>query len=449
MDLHAHIIIHMSNTSCPCQVKPPSSSPQPAAHSAIEHLVIDLFSGMDGAGVSAERVGVNTKAPNFFTIFYESSQRCRALLRHHRMADNAQHELSDFTDAKGIQGSVMGVSTPEQIHKLIQDFPNLKSVLIIGGSPCVGFSSAKTNRRGTFDEQSKLLAVFPVAVANIRQTVKASVIVFFVLENVSMNADEFVTSCGALITKVMNVKPATINCADFSGCHRERSYWTNIQQLPVQSRTVDPANFLDQGWRPAWEFPSMEHRPDLRFGTFTRGFDIGHPPEVPDDVKSFPRLPLHAYSDRLMVVKQNLSDSEKTTVAKWMSSSVRISTQGIRDPGSPAMQARSSLVKWIHQEDGHKLLRPLNGSERDRLLGFNPGASSLPDDPKNFFVLGQHQSTGNSFSINAVSHVLQPWATWINNSGTPPTTSGMPTITDFETAVAAIQPPASAGGRPH
>ena len=108
---------------------------------------------MDGAGVSAERVGVNTKALNIFTIFFESSTRCRALLRHHRMRDNNQHAISDFKDANGIVGSVMGVSTGEHVQAIIDRFPNLKSVLVIGGSPCVGFSVAKSvsQRKGTRD----------------------------------------------------------------------------------------------------------------------------------------------------------------------------------------------------------------------------------------------------------------------------------------------------------
>ncbi len=93
----------------------------------------------------------------------------------------------------------------------------------------------------------------------------------------------------------------------------------------------------------------MEARPDLRFGTFTRGFDVHQPPEVPSDMKSFPRLPCHAYSDRLMVVKQNLTPAEKDVLTKWFSSSVRIQTVGLRERGSQAMRARLSLVKWIHQ----------------------------------------------------------------------------------------------------
>ena len=130
-----------------------------------------------------------------------------------------------------------------------------------------------------------------------------------------------------------------------------------------------------------------------------------------------------------------------------MASSVRISTRDIRLPNSAAIKARASLVHWIHQEEGHRLLRPLNGGERDRLLGFDSGASSLPEDPNYFYVLGQHQSSGNSFSVHVVSHVLQPWANWVINSGVPPTVPGLPTITDFDTAVKAIQPPL-AGGLP-
>jgi DNA (cytosine-5)-methyltransferase 3A len=108
--------------------------------------------------------------------------------------------------------------------------------LIIGGSPCQGFSRAGKNLN--FDDpRSKLffeyLRIFN-DIRNYNPDVK------FLLENVVMNKD-----CENRISDYMGVEPVKIDSRDFSAQHRERLYWTNIPILQYEKRTVKLTDILD------------------------------------------------------------------------------------------------------------------------------------------------------------------------------------------------------------
>lgn len=87
--------------------------------------------------------------------------------------------------------------------------------LLIGGSPCQGFSYA--GKQLNFeDKRSKLFFEF-VEVLN---SVKPK---YFLLENVKMKKEY-----QDIISEYLEVKPVEINSADFSAQNRRRLYWTNI-----------------------------------------------------------------------------------------------------------------------------------------------------------------------------------------------------------------------------
>ena len=97
------------------------------------------------------------------------------------------------------------------------DFP--KDIdLLVGGSPCQGFSLM--GRQLNFnDDRSKLFFEF----VRLKDELKPK---WFILENVGMRQD-----IQDAISDLLGVKPIKINSALFSGQNRKRLYWTNIPNI--------------------------------------------------------------------------------------------------------------------------------------------------------------------------------------------------------------------------
>jgi len=110
--------------------------------------------------------------------------------------------------------------------------------LVIGGSPCQGFSFA--GKQLNFDDpRSKLFFEYVRILEEIK---KVNPDVKFLLENVKMKKES-----EKIITKTLGVEPIEINSQLFSAQSRERLYWSNIKIsfLPNQNDCY-VNNILDQ-----------------------------------------------------------------------------------------------------------------------------------------------------------------------------------------------------------
>ena len=112
----------------------------------------------------------------------------------------------------------------EKESKYIVDVPKSKRIdLIMGGSPCQGFSRAGKNLN--FDDpRSKLFFEFLRLIKECKPR-------YFLLENVKMNAES-----RDVISNYLGVKPIYIDSAVVSAQTRKRYYWTNIPYI------LDPIN---------------------------------------------------------------------------------------------------------------------------------------------------------------------------------------------------------------
>lgn len=97
--------------------------------------------------------------------------------------------------------------------------------LLMGGSPCQGFSNAGRGK-GFNDPRSKLFFEF----AAIKAILKPH---WFLLENVKMKKADM-----DIISFWLGVEPIFINSADFSAQNRQRYYWTNIPVAPWQDKGI-------------------------------------------------------------------------------------------------------------------------------------------------------------------------------------------------------------------
>ena len=119
---------------------------QPVSDTAIQYLVLDLVSGIDGAGYALDQAGVGPSDP-VVTIFFEADLGCRRVLQKHRV--NHLRRLSLWKDESGLEGSALAIIEKDcaLLKDHLQTFPNLKSILVIGGFPCQDHSRANTSRK--------------------------------------------------------------------------------------------------------------------------------------------------------------------------------------------------------------------------------------------------------------------------------------------------------------
>jgi len=150
--------------------------------------VLSLFDGMSCGQIALQRVGI--KVENYFA---SEIDKYAIKVTQHNYPDTIQ--LGSVVDVKG------------------NDLPKID--LLIGGSPCQGFSFA--GKQLNFeDPRSKLFFEFVRLIKECKPT-------YFLLENVKMKKEY-----QDVITEHLGVEPIEINSNLLSAQNRKRIYWTNI-----------------------------------------------------------------------------------------------------------------------------------------------------------------------------------------------------------------------------
>ena len=156
--------------------------------------VLSLFDGMSCGQLALQRAGI--KVDNYFASEIDKYA--------------IQVAGKNFPNTIEL-GNVTRIDT----KGLLKDY-NLPQIdLLMGGSPCQGFSFAG-GQLAFDDPRSKLFFEF----VRIKKELQPK---YFLLENVKMK-QEFQD----VITKYMGVEPIEINSSLFSAQNRRRLYWTNI-----------------------------------------------------------------------------------------------------------------------------------------------------------------------------------------------------------------------------
>lgn len=110
--------------------------------------------------------------------------------------------------------------------------------LLIGGSPCQGFSFA--GKQLAFDDpRSKLFFVYVDILSHIRSTNPE---IKFLLENVRMKKEYL-----DVISEHLGVEPVFINSALVSAQNRQRYYWANWEFGQPEDKGIVLADILDDG----------------------------------------------------------------------------------------------------------------------------------------------------------------------------------------------------------
>jgi len=167
--------------------------------------VLSLFDGMSCGQIALNKLGI--KYDNYFASEIDEYA--------------IKVTQKNYPNTKQI-GSVVDIK--------VEGLPNID--LLIGGSPCQGFSIAG-NKLNFEDERSKLFFEF-VRLKNELQPK------YFLLENVKMK-DEIANA----IDELMGVKRVFIDSRDFTGHIRKRYYWTNLPIEKIERREIKLANIIE------------------------------------------------------------------------------------------------------------------------------------------------------------------------------------------------------------
>jgi DNA (cytosine-5)-methyltransferase 3A len=153
--------------------------------------VLSLFDGISCGQVALERAGI--KVSNYYA---SEIDKYAMQITQKNYPDTIQ--LGDVTGVKG------------------KDLPKID--LLIGGSPCQGFSFAG-KQLNFIDPRSRLFFEFVRLLEKVQPK-------YFLLENVKMKKEY-----QDIITRYLGVQPIEINSALVSAQNRKRLYWTNIPEI--------------------------------------------------------------------------------------------------------------------------------------------------------------------------------------------------------------------------
>ena len=386
---------------------------------------------MDGLGHALEAQGlVDLAALKTTIIFFETDPRCRELLEARRVKPGAY--LSGTEDAHHVKGSVFALTDANffNLRSLLATCTSLRILFIAGGSPCVGFSQANPGGRGIDDPNSNMVWTIPVISTVARDSLPDSTAVIYLLENVDMKE-----SRKPPLDSVMGNSGIKICASTLLSCRRPREYWTNLVTAQPKPLLVSADSVLDKGWRPLWELCSPT-KPSDRFATFLRPFSPGKPREFP---ARYHRLPLSMYSEHGLVYRPSAPRHILEKIKDLVARCARCNTQDLKELNGRSTKLRGELCDWIHSEGGIEFLRPLNGRERDRALGFPPDASALPGEEQELSLTwGRLEASGNTFAVSVVAHIVSPLAEAILKGGCPPLRPGFPSTRTAEEALRAL-----------
>ncbi len=184
--------------------------------------VLSLFDGMSCGQLALQKIGANV------TTYYASEIDKYAIQIAKKNFPNTIH----LGDVRNINGN-----TFPQKRLCGEDLGN-EIDLLIGGSPCQGFSFA--GKQLNFDDpRSKLFFEFVRIKKLISNSYKK---LYFLLENVVMSK-----ASQQVISQYLGVEPIEINSSLVSAQHRKRLYWTNIPFEMPDDKKIYLKDILENG----------------------------------------------------------------------------------------------------------------------------------------------------------------------------------------------------------
>lgn len=172
--------------------------------------VLSLFDGISCGRIALERAGI--KVDNYFA---------------------SEIDKNAIEVSKDNYKDIIRLGDVREWRKW--DLPKID--LIIGGSPCQGFS--RNGKMLNFDDPRSML--FFEYVEILEKIKKENPEVLFLLENVEMKKE-----WRDIITEFLGVEPVLINSKVCTAQNRTRNYWTNIPNYDIKEKDVKIIDILEE-----------------------------------------------------------------------------------------------------------------------------------------------------------------------------------------------------------
>lgn len=170
--------------------------------------VLSLFDGMACGRIALDKV--NVKVDTYFRSEIDPYAT--------KVAESQWDDVVSLGDVRYVNAEMLG-------HNID---------LLIGGSPCQGFSFAQGSNRPNFDDpRSALFWEYKRLLNELKPK-------YFLLENVQM-----AQKCQDVISESLGVQPVNINSSLVSAQNRRRLYWTNIPFTMPEDKGLVIKDVLD------------------------------------------------------------------------------------------------------------------------------------------------------------------------------------------------------------
>tara|TARA_R110001632_G_C11345488_1_gene417868 strand:- start:151 stop:1200 length:1050 start_codon:yes stop_codon:yes gene_type:complete len=344
--------------------------------------VLSLFDGMSCGRIALDRAGVNVTS-------YHASELDKYAIQVTQANWPKTVQLGDVTKWREWDIDWKGID------------------LLIGGSPCQGFSFA--GKQLAFDDpRSKLFFVYVDILKHIR-TLNPDV--KFMLENVRMKKEYL-----AVISEQLGVQPVFINSALVSAQNRQRYYWANWKIEQPEDRGIlladilehdfvdrDKSHCLDANYYKGGNLKSYfeKHRRQLVFtnpaAIVGRKLDENGKRNDSLDSKPIQCLEVHEHGK-----SRCLSTVAKDTVVSDMSKgrypiTLRDKSKCVRSSGRGSYDRH----EWDSISNCH--YRKLTPIECERL-------QTVPDNYTNHVSNTQrYKMLGNGWTVDVIAHIFKQW----------------------------------------
>jgi DNA-cytosine methyltransferase len=201
--------------------------------------VLSLFDGMSCGQIALEKLGIPIK--NYFAAEIDKYAM--------QVAKSNYPDMAHLGDVQNIKTS--------GTHLMDEFDCGHKIDLLIGGSPCQGFSFA--GKQLNFDDPRSQLFFEYV------RLLKALKPKYFLMENVKMKKESM-----DIITEYLGVEPIEINSNLVSAQNRKRLYWTNI---PMDGLPEDKGIMLKDILEPVEQIDDAYYYSDKSIAYMERGND--------------------------------------------------------------------------------------------------------------------------------------------------------------------------------
>eukprot|EP00435_Cladocopium_sp_Y103_P069863 s228_g34.t1 len=170
-------------------------------------LVIDLFAGIGGLGVSLKKAGLEP----YHMGIVEKDPDCRRLLRRCHPGADFYSDVTKFGK--------------KEILSLLKKVPEATSIVVAGGSPCQGLSQLSSKRQHLADDRSKLFYEASRIFKEVEKiATQLRLWVLKMLENVVADQKDI-----RAMNRELKMKPVLVDAQYLSRARRPRLFWLSLE----------------------------------------------------------------------------------------------------------------------------------------------------------------------------------------------------------------------------